>query len=150
MFGYVIHDTNGQDHGKALKIPWCLLNETCMALMELGWEKVPNWECMFVHRKQGLFLSVCVDDIKIMAPIWKELMKNVDLDEPTLFIDHVYLGCTQRECKPNETIIEQFGSVIGGWLGRVCTTLHLHAPNITYSTSASFVCILLSFPCFMY
>ena len=31
------------------------------------------------------------------------------------------------------------GSVIGGWLGRVCTTLHLHAPNITYSTTASFV-----------
>ena len=26
--------------------------------------KVPNWECLFVHRKQGLLLSVCVDDIK--------------------------------------------------------------------------------------
>ena len=24
-----------------------------------------------------------------------------------------------------------------GWLGRVCTTLHLHAPYITYSTTAS-------------
>ena len=31
------------------------------------------------------------------------------------------------------------GSVNGGWLGRVCTTLHLHAPYITHSTSASFV-----------
>ena len=20
----------------------------------LGWENVPNWECLFVHRKQGL------------------------------------------------------------------------------------------------
>ena len=35
------------------------------ALMELGWVKVPNWECLFVHRKQKLFLSVCVDDIKM-------------------------------------------------------------------------------------
>ena len=26
-------------------------------------------------------------------------MKNVDLDEPTSFLDHVFLGCTQRECK---------------------------------------------------
>ena len=24
-------------------------------------------------------------------------MKDVDLDEPTLFLDHAYLGCTQRE-----------------------------------------------------
>ena len=22
-------------------------------LMELGWEKVPTWECLFVHREQG-------------------------------------------------------------------------------------------------
>ena len=35
-------------------------------------------------------------------------MKNVDNDEPTSFLDHVYLGCTQRECKPTETIIEQY------------------------------------------
>ena len=27
--------------------------------------KVPNCECLFVHRKQGLFLSVYVDDIKM-------------------------------------------------------------------------------------
>ena len=66
---------------------------------------------MFVHGKQWLFLSVYVDDIKMtgkkqnVAPMWKKLMKNVDIDEPTSFFDHVYLGSTQRECKPNETII---------------------------------------------
>ena len=43
-----------------------------------------------------------------MAPMWKKLMKNVDIDEPTSFLDHACLECTQRECKPNETIIEQF------------------------------------------
>ena len=43
-----------------------------------------------------------------MAPMWKKLMTNVDLDEPTSFLDHVYLGCTQRECKPNELNIEEY------------------------------------------
>ena len=70
---------------------------------------------MVVHRKRGLFISVRVDDIKIvgkkqnMAPMWKKLMKNVDLDEPTSFLDHVFfLGCTQRECKPNEIIFDEY------------------------------------------
>ena len=47
------------------------------ALFEFGWEKVPNWECTFVHREQGLFLSENVDDIKMagkkqnIVPMWK-------------------------------------------------------------------------------
>ena len=38
-------------------------------LLKHGWEKVPNWECLFVHREKGLFLSVYVDEHKIG---WKE------------------------------------------------------------------------------
>ena len=34
-------------------------------LLKHGWEKIPNWECLFVHRDKGLFLSVYVDDIKL-------------------------------------------------------------------------------------
>ena len=34
-------------------------------LLSHGWEKVSNWECLFVHREKGLFLSVYVDDIKL-------------------------------------------------------------------------------------
>ena len=33
-------------------------------LLEHGWEKVLNWECLFVNREKGLFLSVYVDDLK--------------------------------------------------------------------------------------
>ena len=68
---------------------------------------------MFVHRKQRLFLSENADDIKMsgkkqnLAPMWKHLMRNDDLEEPTSFLDHVYLGCTQGECKPTETVREQ-------------------------------------------
>ena len=61
---------------------------------------------MFIRSssKEGLFLSVYVDDIKMAGKTenikltWKILMKDVDLEEPTSFLDHVYLGCTQREC----------------------------------------------------
>ena len=28
-------------------------------LLKHGWEKIPYWECLFVHREKGLFLSVC-------------------------------------------------------------------------------------------
>ena len=85
--------------------------------MELGWKKVPNWECLFVHRRQKLFLSVYVDDIKMagkkqnLAPMWKKLVKDVDIEEPTSFLDHVYLGCTQRECKPNEKNFGQYNKM---------------------------------------
>ena len=30
-------------------------------------EKIPNWECLFVHREKGFFLSVYVDDIKLIG-----------------------------------------------------------------------------------
>ena len=33
-----------------------------------------------------------------MAPMWEKLMKNVNLDEPTSFLDHV----------PNEIIIDEY------------------------------------------
>ena len=102
-------------HWRSRGTSWTKLGRSLLGwLVRIGWEKVPNWECMFVHRKQGLFLSFYVDDVKMagkkqnLAPMWKKLMKNVDMDEPTSFLDHVYLGCTHRECKPNETIIEQY------------------------------------------
>ena len=48
-------------------------------LLEHGWEKVPGWECLFVNPEKGLFLSVYVDDIKLVGdkqnidPMWKVL-----------------------------------------------------------------------------
>ena len=74
--------------------------------------KVLNWECLFVHREKGLFLSVYVDDIKLagkkqnIEPIWKVLNKEVDLGEPTSFVDHVYLGCTQRQCEISQECLD--------------------------------------------
>ena len=80
--------------------------------MKHGWEKIPNWECLFVHREEGLFCSVCEDDIKLAGkkqnpdPMWKLLKKEVDLGEPTFFLDHVYLGCTQRQCEISKNTVD--------------------------------------------
>ena len=68
-------------------------------------EKVPN-------REKGLFLTVSVDYIKLVGkehnidPMWKVLNKEVDLGEPTSFFDHVYLGCTQRQCETSEDVVD--------------------------------------------
>ena len=81
-------------------------------LLKYGWEKGSNWECLFVHREKGLFLSVYVDDIKLAGkkqninPMWKVLNEEVDLGEPTSFFDHVYLGCTQRQCEIRKDVLD--------------------------------------------
>ena len=64
--------------------------------------------------KKGLFLSVYVDDIKLagkkqnLDPMWKLLNKELDLGEPTSFLDHVYLGCTQRQCEISKDIVDNY------------------------------------------
>ena len=78
MCGYAVHDTDDQNHGHILKIQWFLLNEICTDThllascggyssrkfsSNLDGKKVPNCECLFVHRTLGLFLSGYVDDI---------------------------------------------------------------------------------------
>ena len=73
-------------------------------LLKYVWEKVSTWECLFVHREKGLFLSVCVDDIKLAGkkqnidPMWKVLNKEVDLGESTSFLDRiVYIWCVLKD-----------------------------------------------------
>ena len=55
-----------------------------------------------------------VDDIKLagkkqnLDPMWKVLKKEVDLGEPTSFLDHVYLVCTQRQCEISKKIVDNY------------------------------------------
>ena len=86
-------------------------------LLKYGWEKVSNWECLFVHRQKGLFLSVYVDDIKLdgkkqnIDPMWKVLNKEVDLGERTSCLDHGYLCCTQRQCEISKDIVDNYRTI---------------------------------------
>ena len=40
--------------------------------------------------------------------MWKVLNKEVDLGEPTSFLDHVYLVCTQRQCEISKDIVDNY------------------------------------------
>ena len=61
-----------------------------------------------------LFLSVYVDDIKLAGkkqnidPMWKVLNDEVDLGEPTSFLDHAYLVCTQRQCEISKDMVDNY------------------------------------------
>ena len=63
-------------------------------LLKHGWEKVSNWEYLFVHRQKG-YSYLCVDDTMLarkkqnIDPMWKVLNKQVHLGEPVSFLDHV-------------------------------------------------------------
>ena len=126
-FGFVYHDANGLNHGPVVLLERNLYGHPLAGLLwekqfekillKHGWEKIPNWECLFVHREKGLFLSMYVDDIKLAGkkqnidPMWKLLNKEVDLGEPTSFLDHVYLGCTQRQCEISKDIVDNYRSM---------------------------------------
>ena len=84
-------------------------------LLKHDWEKIPNWECLFVHREKGLFLSVYVDDIKNWLERNKTLIrcgnystKKSILGEPTSFLDDEDLDCTQRQCEISKNIVDNY------------------------------------------
>ena len=64
--------------------------------------------------KKGYILSVYVDDIKLAGkkrnidPMWEVLNKEVDLGEPTSFLDYENLGCTQRQCEISNDIVHNY------------------------------------------
>ena len=118
---YGFNNTNGKNHGENIEDPVVPLERNLYGhplagllwerqfeevLLERGWRKVPT--CEMAGKK-----------LKI-SPMWKKLMKNVDLDEPTSFLDHVYLGCTQRllmnteECVNHEFLLQQLKK-LPGW-----------------------------------
>ena len=133
--------------GQTLKIQWFFLNEICTGThlrhsygkdnwrkfcWKLDGEKYQIWNvCLFIENKDYSYRYPW-DDIKMagkkqnMAPMWKKLGKNVDLDEPTSFLDHVFLGCIQRECKSNESMFEEHKSCSNHVFlrhGRTCSKL---------------------------
>ena len=129
-FGFVYYDTNGLKRGPVWKTQSFFLSENLYGhllagllwerqfdkiILMYGWEKVSKLGMsLFVHRDKGLFSSVYVDDIKLAGkkqnidPMWKVLNKEVDLGEPTSFLDHVDLGCTQRQFEISNDICDNY------------------------------------------
>ena len=76
--------------------------------------KFPTGNAYSYTVKKGLFSSVYLDDINLarkkqnIDPMWNVLIKEVDLGEPTSFLDHVYLGWTQRQCEISKDIVDNY------------------------------------------
>ena len=126
------------------RLPGCAGQETGLLwekqfekiLLKHGWEKIPNWECLLVHREKGLFLSVYVDDIKLagkkqnLDPMWKDFNKEVDLGEPTSFLDHVHLRCTQKQCEISKNSVDNYRTMFESRISTGTTEKKYHAQKI--------------------
>ena len=101
--------------------------------------KVSNWECLFVHRQKGFFLSVFVDDTKLAGkkhidPMWKLLNEEVDLGEPTSFLDHVFLGCPQRQFDISKDIVDNYRAMFESRISAEGTEKHPYSENLRISS----------------
>ena len=128
-FGFVYHDTNGQNHGPVWKTQSFLLSEICMVILSqdyCGKGNLRKSYCnmdgrkfqignvsLYIVRKDYSYRCM-VDDIKLagkkqnLDPMWKLLNKEVDLGEPTSFLE--YLGCTHRQCEISKDVVSSKSS----------------------------------------
>ena len=67
-------------------------------------------------------------------PMWKVINKEVDLGEPTFFFDHVYLGCTQRQCDISKDIVDNYRTMFESRIYQVRTEKLLCSDNLRVSS----------------
>ena len=96
-------------------ISWNLMGETIRKSLIWTWVVTSTKLWMYVRSSKTRVLSVSICGWHQNGRKEAEYGTHVEemdekrfFDEPSSFLDHVKLGCTQRECKPNETIIEQY------------------------------------------
>ena len=81
-----------------------------------------------------------VDDIKLAGkkqnidPMWNVLNKEVDLGEPTSFLDHVYLGCTQRQCEISKVFVDNYRTMFESRISAVATEKKTCSENLRISS----------------
>ena len=83
----------------------------------------------FVNRGKRRFLSVHVDDKNGRKEtksgcnaMWKALLRDVDLGELSSFLDHVYFGCTHRECQDSKGVVDNYRSLFESWISAWIST----------------------------
>ena len=81
-----------------------------------------------------------VDDIKVagkkqnIRPMLKVLNKEVDLGEPTSFLDHAYQGCTQRQCEINKDIVDNYRAMFESRISAEGTEKLPYSENFRFSS----------------
>ena len=62
------------------------------------------------------------------------LHKGVDLGEPTSFLDHVHLGCTQRQCEISKDIVDNYRAMFESRISAVRTEKRPFPQNLRISS----------------
>ncbi|WP_288992749.1 DNA (cytosine-5-)-methyltransferase, partial [uncultured Marinobacter sp.] len=82
-------------------------------ILSVGFEKVPQWESLYIHKKEKLILGVYVDDFHLsgreqsIAPMWEKLERaGIKLDPAVPFNHNTYLGCTQHDVEISEATVK--------------------------------------------
>ena len=81
-----------------------------------------------------------VDDIKLAGkkqnidPMWIVHNKVLDLGEPTSFLDHVYLGCTQRQCEISKDIVDNYRAMFESQISAGGTEKLPYSENLRISS----------------
>ena len=65
--------------------------------------------------------------------MWKVLNKEVDLGEPKSFVDHVFLGCTQRQCGMSKNIVDNYRTMFESRISAGATTKLPYSENFRIS-----------------
>ena len=82
---------------------------------------------LFSYTVKKGYSCLYVDDIKLAGkehninPMWKVLNKEVDLEEPTSFFDHVNLGCTQRQREIRKVNLDKYRTMFESRISAVGT-----------------------------
>ena len=71
-----------------------------------------------------------------LDPMWKVLNKEVDLGEPTSFLDHVYLGCTQRQSEISNDIVDNYSTMFESRISAGGTEKRPYSENVRISSSS--------------
>ena len=66
--------------------------------------------------------------------MWKVPNKEVDLAEPTSFFDHVYLGCTQRQCEINKENVDNYRAMFESRISAEGTEKLPYSENVRISS----------------
>ena len=127
-YGFVYHDTNGQNHGPAWKTQSFFLKGICMVILRQEYNGKGNLRKSYWNMAGRKFQigNVSLYIIKRIILIcvcgwhkigWKETKSWSDVEitqqrswfgEPTSFLGHVYLVCTQRHCQVSRDVMDNY------------------------------------------
>ena len=94
-------------HRHAETNPTCFLNCACGDYIKIGWKETKHW------------------NYSTKKSIW---------EKPTFFLDHVYLGCTQRQCEVSQNIVDNHRTMFESRISAGRTEKFLYSENIRISS----------------